>query len=152
MESKDVPPSVEEWGRRAKREILSKEEALKIAQENNIFLEGIMGSHAGVIGALAAVGLRKTGNDGRFIWLPGKQFRDLRGPLKVGEIKKGTQLDDVMTKDGRVLEDDVMIDLTDWVRAVLINSKSYIIVERNLKRSGSDWIVADKDYIRKMGS
>jgi len=152
IEEDMVPPSVEEWGRRAKRELLTLEEAILIARENNVFLEGIMGTKNGIIGALAAVGLRKTGNDGRFIWQPGKQLRDFSGSITVGDLKHGTCIDDVITKEGRVLDDDVMIDLTDWVRAVLVNNKAYILAEKNFKRSGNEWKVADKSYIRKIGS
>jgi tRNA(Ile2) C34 agmatinyltransferase TiaS len=152
IEEESVPDQVLEWGRRSKREVLTMDEGLRIAYDNNIFLEGIMGNKNGIIGALAAAGLRRTGNDGRFIWQPGKQLRDLSGTLTVAGLKKGTCIDDVMTKEGLVLGDDVMIDLTDWVRAVLINNKTYILAERNPKRSGSEWKVADKSYIRKIGS
>ncbi len=147
-----IPGEVEEWGRRAKRELVDQQEAHDIAARNNIYLTGIFGTHSGVIGALAAVGLRKTGNDGRFIWQPGKQLRDLQGSMTVEEFKRGTQIDDIITKEGKILGPEEMIDLTDWVRAVLINNKAYVLAERNLKRSGSDWKTADKDYIRKLGS
>lgn len=147
-----VPAEVEEWGRRAKREVLVLEKAIELAAKFGIHVEGITGDHHGIIGALAAVGLRKTGNDGRFIWQPGIQLRDLRGAMTVEEIKKGTRIDDIITKDGKVLEPDQIIDLTDWVRAVIINNKSYLIAEKNLKRSGHDWKIVDKEYIRKIGS
>ena len=151
-DEKYVPAAIEEWGRRAKRELLTQKEALDLAIEYGIFLEGITGNHGGIIGALAAVGLRKSGNDGRFIWQPGKQLRDLDGSMSVEELLKGTMIEDVITKEGRILEKGEMIDLTDWVRAVLINNKTYILAERNLKRSGSDWKTADKEYIRKISS
>jgi hypothetical protein len=40
-------------------------------------LEGLTGDHGGVIGALAAVGLRRSGRDGRIAWRPG--LRETRG-------------------------------------------------------------------------
>ena len=147
-----VAEEIEEFGRRAKREIVSKEEAENLAGKYDIFLEGISGNHNGIIGALSAVGLRRTGNDGRFIWQPGKQLKDLRGAMTVEDILKGTRVDSIMTKDGRILGPEEMVDLSDWVRAVIINRKTYIIADRNLKRSGSDWKIADKEYIRKIGS
>jgi hypothetical protein len=152
IEEKLVPDEVEEWGRRAKRELLTEEEAMEIAARNNLFLTSVLGKKGGIIGALAAVGLRQTGNDGRFIWQPGKQLRDMRGTMTIEEFKKGTQIDDVITKDGKILGPEEKIDLTDWVRAVLINNQTYVLAERNLKRSGSDWKIADKEYIRKIGS
>ncbi len=147
-----IPDEVEEWGRRAKSEIINQGEAVEIATRNNIFLTGICGNNGGIIGALAAVGLRKTGNDGRFIWQPGKQLRDLQGSITVEELKRGTLIDDIMSKDGKILSPDEMIDMTDWVRAVLINYKTYVLVERNLKRSGSEWKTVDREYIKKLSS
>ena len=147
-----VPEEVEEWGRRAKKEIVSQEEAIAIAAKYDIFLTGIMGDNSGVIGALASVGLGKTGNDGRFIWQPGKQLKDFRGTMTVEEIKRGTQIDDIITKEGKILEPDQMIDLTDWVRAIPVNHKTYVVAERNHKRSGSEWKTADKVYIRQLSS
>jgi len=151
-EENSVSEEIEEWGRRAKREVLNMKDAEDLAQRNDIFCTGICGDHMGVIGALAAIGLRKTGNDGRFIWQPGKQMRDMQGTMTVEELMKGTQIDAVMTKEGKILGPDEMIDLTDWVRTVLINHKTYVLAERNLKRSGSDWKTADKEYIRKLSS
>jgi hypothetical protein len=152
VKEKSIPDEIEEWGRRAKREVLLQHDAMNLASRNNIFLEGICGNKGGIIGALAAVGLRKTGNDGRFIWQPGKQMRDLQGTMTIEELKRGTQIDDVMTKEGKILAMDELIDLTDWVRTVLINNKTYVLAERNLKRSGSEWKTADKEYIRKLSS
>ena len=58
-----------EWGRRAKVEVLSMDEAYEIAAGAGIHLEGLTGEKTGVIGALAAVGLRRSGQDGRFLEL-----------------------------------------------------------------------------------
>ena len=143
-----INPEVEEWGRRAKRELLSQEEAINLAERNGIFLIGLTGTKGGIIGALAAVGLRSTGNDGRFIWQPGIQLRDLEGSYTVREILRATQVDALLSKDGKILSEDEQVDMTDWVRAVLINKQFYIIVERNLKKSGNDWKTADKEYIK----
>lgn len=152
VEKGDVPAEVERWGRRAKCEILSQEEAIEIAKRNEIQLEGLTGTQDGIIGALAAIGLRSSGNDGRFIWQPGKQLRDIVGSMSVEQLLKGTQVDNVMTRDGKILSEDQMIDMSDWVRAVLINNKIYIIAERNLKKSGNDWKTADKLYLKELSS
>ncbi|MEA1878110.1 MAG: ABC transporter substrate-binding protein [Bacteroidota bacterium] len=152
VEAGKVPLEVEEWGRRAKCEVLTQKEARDIADRNGIQLEGLTGTFDGIIGALAAIGLRNFGNDGRFIWQPGKQLRDLVGSMTVEQLLKGTQVDAVMTRDGKILDAALMIDLTDWIRAVLINSKTYIIAEKNLKRSGNDWKTADKLYLKELSS
>ena len=152
VEFEQVPTEVEEWGRRAKCEILTQQEARDIAARHDIQLEGLTGTLDGIIGALAAIGLRNSGNDGRFIWQPGKQLRDLVGSMTIEELLKGTLVDHVMTRDGKILADDLMIDLTDWVRAVLINNKTYIVAERNLKKSGNDWKTADKLNLKELSS
>lgn len=151
-EIKHIPRDAELWGNRAKVEVLTQNEALDLAEKHQIYLEGLTGTKDGIIGALAAIGLRNGGNDGRFIWQPGKQLRDMTGTMTVGELLKGSQVDAVLTRDGKILEKDVDIDLTDWIRAVLIDKKAYILAERNLKKSGNDWKTADKEYIKSISS
>ena len=106
-----INDSVLDWGNRAKSEILVKENAYKLAEENGIFLEGYTGTKIGVIGSLAAVGLRKGGNDGRNIWLKGKELRDLEGVYIVGELKKIINIQEVITTEGKLVEDKDRIDV-----------------------------------------
>ncbi len=54
-----------EWGRRAKSEVLAKADAYDLAQRCGVHLSEHGGDGQGVVGALAAVGLRLSGNDGR---------------------------------------------------------------------------------------
>lgn len=152
VESKLIVDEVEDWGLRAKKEILDQDEAKSLAEKNNMLLEGLTGTYDGIIGALAATGLRSTGNDGRFIWQPGRQLRDLTGSMTVEQLLRGTRVDGVLTKDGKLLDHSEMVDLTNWIRAVLINRKIYIIAEPNLKKSGNDWKTADKTYIKDISS
>jgi hypothetical protein len=70
-EESEISPAVVEWGRRAKREVLSPSEAHSIAADDAIELVGLTGERVGVVGALAAVGLRRSGDDGRFLELMG---------------------------------------------------------------------------------
>ncbi|MFH1268427.1 MAG: hypothetical protein ABIK89_22120 [Planctomycetota bacterium] len=64
-----VPAAVVQFGRRSKCEFVSKEEAYEVARRHEILLEGLGGTCDGVIGALAAVGLAATGDDGRVVQL-----------------------------------------------------------------------------------
>lgn len=59
------PERIVEWGYRAKKEILQKSEAYSLANECGVHLSEQGGDGQGVVGALAAVGLRISGNDGR---------------------------------------------------------------------------------------
>src|SRR5262249_30671795 len=63
-EESQISPAVVDWGRRAKAEVLTAAEAHSIADDDAIELVGLTGEKVGVIGALAAVGLRRSGEDG----------------------------------------------------------------------------------------
>lgn len=65
------------WGKSAKTKCLKRQDALQIARRCGLGAAGILGSGIGVIGALAAVGLRFDGNDGWIYWMPG--LHDLKG-------------------------------------------------------------------------
>ena len=64
-----VPPEVTAFGLRCQREIVRQEEARQLAAKCSLYLEGLGGTEGGAIGALAAVGLLATGNDGRIVSL-----------------------------------------------------------------------------------
>jgi len=53
------------WGYRAKKEVLSKEDACQLAARCGVHLSEHGGTGQGIVGALAAVGLRLGGQDGR---------------------------------------------------------------------------------------
>ena len=62
-----VPEAVVEFGRRTQRELITQDEARSLAAAHAIPLLGLGGDENGVIGALAAVGLAASGNDGRYV-------------------------------------------------------------------------------------
>jgi tRNA(Ile2) C34 agmatinyltransferase TiaS len=76
-----VPIALKEFGQRAKREVLTQAEAQRLAQKHQVFLSGLGGTNAGIIGALAAVGLASSGEDGRFIQIG--HIRDLSGLVNI---------------------------------------------------------------------
>lgn len=95
-----VPPAVTEWGLRTKRELVTQTEARQTADANNIHLEGLGGTEDGVIGALAAVGLMATKNDGRVVYFGGsnEDWYDVTGCLDVEDIlSRG--VDEILTAD-----------------------------------------------------
>jgi hypothetical protein len=77
-----VPEEVVEFGRRCQQEVVTQAEARHLAAQHNVHLEGLGGSEEGVIGALAAVGLAATGNDGRVVQIASWPD-DLSGPQQV---------------------------------------------------------------------
>jgi len=67
----DVPDEVVVFGRRCREQIVSADEARAVAARCGIRLDGLGGTCGGVIGALAAVGLAATGDDGRVVQIGG---------------------------------------------------------------------------------
>lgn len=82
-----VPEAVTAFGLRAKEQIVTQQEAYAIAAEHNLYLAGLGGSCGGVIGALAAVGLIVTQNDGRIVRM-GEWPDDLTGPTDVSQLQE----------------------------------------------------------------
>lgn len=83
-----VPPSVVDWGQRCKRELVTQSDAYRIATEAGIYLEGLGGTQDGVIGALAAIGLVATKNDGRITYSGAapQDWYEVTGRMAVDEI------------------------------------------------------------------
>jgi hypothetical protein len=79
-----VPPQVMDWGDAATQTVLQKADALKLAEVQGIYLKALGGTGDGVIGALASVGLRAKGENGRFLDLPG--LRSLGGQTTIAEL------------------------------------------------------------------
>jgi hypothetical protein len=144
-----VSERIIQWGFRAKKEIITQEEAREIASHENIFLEGYTGTKGGIIGSLAGVGLRKHGNDGRFLWLKG--MRELTGVLSVSEIKEKTGVNEIMTIQNQSLSDETKVFLSEKWRPVMKNNKIIIFVEQ-INESDYGWQIVSKDYIKSISS
>jgi hypothetical protein len=100
--ARQVLPEISAFGRRAQREVVTRQEAYDLASTHHLRLEGLGGSDDGVIGALAAVGLAASGEDGRYLLLG--TLRELSGMLPVGDLLKAG-IRAVQTSDGEpVLE------------------------------------------------
>lgn len=136
--SDDVPRQASEFGWAAKEKILKIEESFQLAEIYGIKLRGLGGDCLGVIGALASVGLRAQGNDGRFIDLPG--LRDL--PRKVNiETYQDMGIAVQHQIDSRQPNPSDTYDTQDWVRPRLINGKAVLIVKWSEKDSA--WVPID---------
>ena len=123
----DVDSVIEEFGRRAKREILTQREATDLARSRNILLEGLTGDHGGVIGALAAAGLRRTERDGRFVWRRG--VRELGGVVTADEVLASTGIDEIRSLSGTAVGGGDAICVEPWPRPVLIDGRAVLLVE-----------------------
>lgn len=74
---RSVPAAVSGFGRRAQRELVNQDDAKGLASAHGLPLLALGGDGSGIIGALAAVGLAATGEDGRYV-LVGRS-RELAG-------------------------------------------------------------------------
>ncbi len=93
-----LPEPITAFGRRAKQELVTQEEARSLAAAHAIPLAGLGGSEDGVIGALAAVGLAAGGDDGRYVMVG--RSRDLQGLQPITAVLEAG-IADVRTLDGR---------------------------------------------------
>jgi len=128
------------FGRRAQRRLVARGEAEELAAGESCLLAGLGGTRDGVIGALAAVGLRAEGNDGRFIGLG--RIRELGERVRVHEILDAGVHAVVSAAAAQPQADD-WVETLDWVRPRLLGGRAVLFVERS-KNDGVDWIVADR--------
>ncbi len=147
-----VTDEIIEWGNRAKVEVLTQDEGRKMAAGAGIYLEGLCGTEDGIIGALAAIGLRKGGNDGRFIWLKGKQeLREIpSGIYSIHQLKQELQLDKIISLNKEIVADSDLIFIEEWIRPIHQNHQKILIIENALNNSPYEWKVASKDYIKSI--
>jgi hypothetical protein len=142
----DLSEEVISWGRRAKNEILTIEDALQVAARSDVRTAAIRGTGNGRIRALAAVGLHQSGNDGRFIWLPG--LFALQGICSVGDILEKSGIERVCTLDEVDLLVTDLVELDPWTRPVLRNGQATLLVEQ--KKRG--WVILAKERIKEISS
>ena len=145
-----VSHNVREFGRLAKKTVLTQAEARTLARVEGLVLEGYTGTHGGVIGALAAVGLRAAGADGRFLWLRG--IRELEpGYYTLSALKMLTDIQSfsaVGADAAEILEGD-HIDVWWSLRPVMIENKSTLLLERQHERKNGEWRSAPKELVRQ---
>lgn len=112
---------------RAKDALVSKAEALSLAQKPGVYLLALSGSGQGIIGALAGAGLRMTGNDGQF-----------RGKLHigtgedyiatVGEIIADTYVEQVKNMDFENIREEECVRMGEKVKVVLLDNQYTLMV------------------------
>ncbi len=137
------------YGRKAKKEILNKDIAYKTARELGIHLSEHGGTGGGVIGALAGVGLRLTGNDGR---IKGKMKFPIPGnTLTVKQILENSDIDKVQSIEGQVLGESENIRLGEKVKAVFLDySKVLLVYSATDEETGAtSWNTCIKEQLKK---
>ncbi|MDD2335466.1 MAG: hypothetical protein PHD01_02695 [Geobacteraceae bacterium] len=116
-----------DFGYRAKRTVIEMKEAYRLATEAGIHLSSHGGTGQGVIGALAGVGLRLGGNDGR---LRGNlTISTTDGVVSVKDILSHSEVDVVRTMEGAYLVPEDRVCFVDKVKTVLMAGKFVLLVQ-----------------------
>ncbi len=114
------------YGRRAKSEILTKELAYETADKLGVHLSEHGGTGDGIIGALAGVGLRLTGSDGR---IRGKiTFPSLGNVLTVRDILDNSTIDEVRSLEGDLISKEEKVILGEKVKTVFLDYKEVLLI------------------------
>ena len=140
-----------DFGRRAKQEVLSKVLACDLAGELGIHLSEHGGTGDGVVGALAGIGLRLSGNDGRFRgW---GRFGPAGSVTTVQTLCSERYIDGVQTVDGGTLGPDTRIVLgADRVKTMLSHNRRVVLATRNASADGTDtpaWRTLTRQEIKR---
>jgi hypothetical protein len=133
----DVPQQVIEFGYYTKTTLVTQEEARRLADTHQLILRELGGTGGGIIGALAAVALASTGEDGRFISIG--QIRELQGIQPVEAIT-AAGISGVRTLAGQVVTSG-LIETGDKVRPALIGGEAVLLVEP----AGQQWRAIRRD-------
>lgn len=137
-----------EFGQNAQHTVLNQDQARSLARRAEVHLEGLTGDHGGIIGALAGVGLRKSGNDGRFVWLEG--VRELSGVARAGDLLQTTGVDVIADRDGNAVPAGALVCVDPWPRAVLLDGRAVLLVERaENNNDGYEWRLLPREEIRR---
>ena len=116
-----------QFGIRAKKEKILKKEAYLLANQISVHLSEHGGTGDGIIGALAGVGLRLSGNDGRF---RGTHFIiESLTKYQVGDLCRRKEIDKVCTEEGKVLMKKEWVYLEGKVKTILKNHQSVLPVK-----------------------
>ncbi|CAG35790.1 hypothetical protein [Desulfotalea psychrophila] len=131
-----------DFGKAAKRRVLSKDLAYNLADKIGIHLSEHGGTGDGIIGAIAGVGLRLTGNDGRY-----RGWYHLGNPgttLSVETFCKHPFIEQLVTESGEVLPKNLFVAIgSEKIKTVRKGSRQVVVVKEISK---ADEIQADLKY------
>ncbi len=125
-EALEFSEEILDFGRRAKEQVLTKDAAYSLAARLGIHLSEHGGTGGGVIGALAGVGLRLSGNDGR---IRGKlQLENENCITEVASICSRPEVASVQSLAGQILGNAERITLGEKVKTIFLDNKPVLLV------------------------
>ena len=129
------------WGKACQMMTMERREALDLARSQEFTAAGFNGSGNGVIGALAAVGLRFSGCDGWITWLPG--LPDLKGVMTFSEILHISTFDYVKSLRGRTPDFRDRIQLGEHVMPLLYEGRTVLLLAPAPRSADWEWTALD---------
>ncbi|MFH1296403.1 MAG: hypothetical protein ABIJ04_03915 [Bacteroidota bacterium] len=142
----EIHEEIISFGNQAKQVVLSRSAADNLTREHQLFLAGLTGNKIGIIGALAAVGLRFGGNDGRLLWM--ERLREIQGVFTVDKYKELVSIDRIVDLQRTPIPGDATIQITDWCRPVIRNKKIVLFAEKLNGNENCEYQSASKEYIK----
>jgi hypothetical protein len=148
-----VPDSIEgsdeliAFGRRAKEEVLTKQEALDLASRLGVHLSEHGGTGHGVIGALAGAALRLWGNDGR---MRGRLKAPRPGELwRVRQLLEQPDVDVVRSVAGDAIDENELVLIADKPKTVMQGGASVLLLsERTVSTGEARWETLPRKLLR----
>jgi len=116
------------FGKSAKEIFFSSEQAFETASTQNVFLKELKSGARGVIGALAGIGLRLSGNDGKIM---GK-FELKESNLSVAELLGLNFIEAVVDENFKPLSPDERVNLIGALKLVFLDFKATLLVKKEL--------------------
>jgi len=136
------------WGQCAKQQILKLQDATDLASKHGIYLEGFLNTRIGMIGSLAAVGLRFKGDDGRLLWL--KNLRETLGIYRSAEYIGLTGIERIIEKNGKPVNENSLLNVTEWTRPVMKDGLITLFAEKTETHEPYEYQSASKEYIKSI--
>lgn len=141
--AKGIPNTVVQFGLNCKKKLMNTNLAYSVASAAHIHIEGIRKNAAGIIGALAAIGLRATGADGYVICVKGHEFSTMSGVFHAGEIYCHTRVDSIITTDGFKIPVHATIEWQGDAHPVIMENYITLLVEEHPEKEKCDWRVVE---------
>jgi hypothetical protein len=135
-----IPADVVQWGKRCQQEVVTQQEARELAAACGICLEGMGGTEGGVIGALAAVGLVATGEDGRVLHLgaSAEDFYNVGGWQSV-ESLKARGIAEIRCLESQAVVDAGTVHVGKRLRPNYRGGKAVLFVSQEPSEQGPVW-------------
>jgi hypothetical protein len=141
------PDALIDFGYRAKRTVIEMQEAYGLATAAGVHLSCHGGTGQGIIGALAGVGLRLGGNDGRMrgsLAIPA-----MDGVAAVKDILSHPGVEVVRTMEGVCLPPEDRVRFVDKVKTVLLGGKLVLLVmPDDTGTSGARWKTCTRQQLK----